>query len=314
MEDRNKQRMFFKLAAATAAVLSAFGLAACGGGGGGEANPAPAKAQESAATAHIAAEGKATPLSSELTTVKVLHPPVTWSADGSMPQGKARIGTEENPSVLQAISPGAYTTLPFDGGALSLSRGIVTDIGGNGHFAIGRWTAGSDSAGYSYNVNQGRVWALGAPLSEPVTVGEGMRCELAAATRPTASDGNTAPGALASASADLTEGTDPFGQSRNVASLKLRYSIGSDHDQTFTDDVSLGAMVLTGATRSSLATTFFGPDASKPYLVVSYGVHAPTVGLINGIAVFSCARPALQQVEQEAAASVASPVLADLEE
>lgn len=314
MEDRNKQRMSFKSAAATAAVLSAFGLAACGGGGGGESKPAPAKAQESAATAHIEAEGKATPLSSELTTVKVLLPPVSWSADGSMPQGDVRIGREENPSVLQATAPGAYTTLPLDRGALSLSRGIVTDIAGNGHFAIGRWTAGSDSAGYSYNANQGRAWALGAPLSEPVTVGEGMRCELAAATRPTASDGNTAPGALASASADLAEGTDPFGRSSNVASLKLRYSIGNDQDQTFADDVSVGSMVLTKATRSSLATTFFGPDASQPYLVVSYGVHAPTVGLINGIAVFRCAQPAVQQVEQEAAASVASPTLANLEE
>jgi hypothetical protein len=296
MENSIRQRMFVKSVVAIAAVFPVFGLSACGGGaGGGDSDGKAGSVTANSAviepsTAPIKVEGQATPLNSDLKTVMVLSPPVTWNADGTLPSDSARFAGEQPTAALKAHAPGAYTTLPWDAQVLSLSNGTVTDIAGNGHFAIGRWTAGSDSTGRSYNVNQGRVWALGAPLPDFPIVGNGLRCELIAATRPTASDGNTAPGVLTGATAVVTEEFNSKGYVDYPAVLTLQYSIGSDLGQTFTDDrVKLGSLTFSRQSRSSLATTFFGPNISKPYLVVSYGVHSPTVGLINGIAVLGCA-------------------------
>jgi hypothetical protein len=294
MKDTIERRSFPKVAAITTAMCAAFALSGCGGG---DARPGSVadKFTRSAAEANkgnaasIKIEGQSVVLSSDLKTVTVVTPPVTWNADGTMPQGTTRlVSREQLASELKALAPGAYTTLPWGKETLTLSTGTVTDMAGNGKFAIGRWTAGSDSAGQSYNGNQGRVWAVGAPVDVTLAEGEKMSCELVAATRPTTSDGNTAPGILRGATAVLTGETDWLGRAANVASITLQYSIGSDINRTFTRLAEVGGMSLDRASRSSLATAFLGPDASRPYLVMSYGVHAPTAGLINGLAVLSC--------------------------
>lgn len=291
MANRFEGWKFSNVAAIQVAVCSAWVLAGCGGGGG-NAGPAPAPtnsvAHEHAAS--IKVEGASKDLSNDIKTIAVVTPPTTWNADGTLPHGKLRLVSREQPaSALKSHAPGAFTTLPWGSETLSLSTGTVTDIAGNGHFAIGRWAAGGDSAGQSYNANQGRVWAVGAPVDVRFIEGAEIGCVLAAATRPTTSDGNTAPGVLKGAEAVAMATTDTWGGATRSISVTLRYSIGNDLDQTFSAVVPAGAMYLSRATRASMSTTFLGPDASKPYLAVSYGVHAPTAGLINGLAVLSCA-------------------------
>ena len=294
MKNTIERHAFPKAAAMTTAVCAAFALSACGGSDARPGSVADKFARSAAEAnkanaASIKVEGQSVALSSDLETVTVVTPPVTWNADGALPQGTTRLFSREQlASGLKALAPGAYTSLPWGTETLTLSTGTVTDIAGNGKFAIGRWTAGSDSSGQSYNGNQGRAWAVGAPVDVTLAEGAKMSCELVAATRPTTSDGNTAPGILRGATAVLTGETDAIGWAANIASITLNYSIGSDFNQTFTTSAQVGGMSLDRASRSSLATAFLGPDASKPYLVASYGVHAPTAGLINGLAVLSC--------------------------
>lgn len=274
-------------------MFAALGLSACGGGGDGKSPAGQPGAVANAAgndgqSAAIKVEGQSTPLASDLETIKVVTPPVTWEPDGAFPRDSVWLSTHSvSASALKAHAPGAYTTLPWGEAALSLSTGIVTDLAGDGRFAIGRWTAGSDSLGQTFNVQQGRVWAVGAPVDVKVSQ-TAMNCALVAATRPTASDGNTAPGLLKAATAVVAGALNAKGVAENSVDVSLQYSVGKDLDQTFTAAVPLRAMSTSRVTRSSLYTTFLGPDASKPYLVVSYGVHSPTVGLINGLAVLNC--------------------------
>lgn len=293
MENWIRRHSGKKTLAASVALFATVGLSACGGNGDGKGLAAKPGAVANAAgnggqSAAIKVEGHSTALSSDFASIKVVTPPATWAPDGAFPQGTVRLSAgSASASALKAVAPGAYTTLPWGKEALSLSAGTVTDLAGDGRFAIGRWTAGSDSAGQTFNVQQGRVWAVGAPV-EVALPPSGMSCTLVAATRPTASDGNTAPGLLKGATALVAGATNPLRVAENSVDVSLQYSVGKDLDQTFTATVPLNGMSLSRGARSSLYTTFLGPDASKPYLVVSYGVHSPTVGLINGLAVLNC--------------------------
>lgn len=268
--------------------LGAIALNGCGDGAKDGAKTADTAGNSGAGGASIKVEGQSLALATEMAAVTVVTPPVTWKPDGSFPHGTIRLSSRGHPaSALKAHAPGAYTTLPWGDESLALSRGAVTDLAGNGHFAVGRWTDGADSAGQSYNNKQGRVWAVGAPI-DVVVPWTGFQCRLVAATRPTSSDGNTSPGTLNSATATVAGQRDAAGVLRNYVSLSSQYSIGSDLNHTFSHHAPLGAVLTSRASKSSLYTTFLGPDASKPYLVVSYGAHAPTAGLINGLAVLSC--------------------------
>ena len=88
-----------------------------------------------------------------------------------------------NSADLKEAAPGAYVAF---GDNLSLLSGTVTDLSGNGSYAIGKWTDGSDSSGATYNRNQARFWAVGQPVDVTLKEGAVMRCTLASATRPTA--------------------------------------------------------------------------------------------------------------------------------
>ncbi|KWF03277.1 hypothetical protein [Burkholderia pseudomultivorans] len=299
MQHAGEKHRIVQVAAATLAVAAALGLSACGGGDDGGSNVAsidasaggaPAGgASSSSSSSSIRVEGESQALSSSFAEVNVLTPPVSWNADESFPSGSLVLSARSvDASLLKSEAPGAYTVLPRGKDTLSLSTGTVTDLAGNGDFAIGRWTAGSDSAGHSYNANQGQTWAVGAPVTVSLTDQSQLNCSLVAATRPTSTDGNTVPGSLDVAIAVVTRQSDALGQFYANAALTLQYSIGTDKAQIFSGNSRVGAMLTSSGTRSSLYSSFMGPNAATPYLVVSYGVYAPTAGGINGLAMLSC--------------------------
>lgn len=192
---------------------------------------------------------------------------------------------------LKEAAPGGYIAF---GDRLSLLSGTVTDLSGDGSYAIGKWTNGSDSSGATYNRNQARVWAVGRPVDVDLKAGALMRCTLASKTQPAAMDGNTAPGTLLDASAEIRRVSD---KDPAEMTLSLRYSIGQDQ-QTVTLESMPGAYTSrqreashNGAQRSeryAVASRFIGRDPLKPYLAASYTLHSPTAGLISGMVALSC--------------------------
>jgi hypothetical protein len=192
---------------------------------------------------------------------------------------------------LKEAAPGAYIAF---GDHLSLLSGTVTDLSGDGSYAIGKWTNGSDSSGATYNRNQARVWAVGRPVAVDLKPGAVMRCTLASKTQPAAMDGNTAPGTLLDASAEIRRVSD---EDPAEMTLSLRYSIGQD-EQTVTLESLPGAYTSrqsdashNGAQRSgryAVASRFLGRDPLKPYLAASYTLHSPTAGIISGMVALSC--------------------------
>jgi len=150
---------------------------------------------------------------------------------------------------LKEAAPGAYIGF---GDHLSLLSGTVTDLAGDGSYAIGKWTDGSDSSGATYNRNQARFWAVGRPVDVDLKPGAVMHCTLASKTQPAAMDGNTAPGTLLDASAEIRRASD---KDRAEMTLSLRYSIGQDA-QTVTLES------LPGAYTSRQRETFHNGGAS----------------------------------------------------
>lgn len=197
-----------------------------------------------------------------------------------------------NAADLKEAAPGAYIAF---GHQLSLLAGTVTDISGNGFYAIGRWADGSDSSGATYNRNQARFWAVGQPVDVSFKNRMAMRCVLASATRPVAADGNTPPGTLLDASAEIRR---DFPDQLPKMSLSLRYSIGQDQ-RTVTLSGAAGGYTSGNMSetrnrtpdpsqRYTLASRFFGPDPQRPHLAASYAVQAPTAGVISGMVALSC--------------------------
>jgi hypothetical protein len=298
MQNVYEKRRILQAATAAFAAVAALGLSGCGGGDGGGAGaaasgntPSNGTSDGSASSAPtIRVEGQSQSISSQYSTVRILMPPAAWNG-GQMPNGNYTLRALSQPAAaLKEQAPGAYIEIPYDssGTVKTLTKGTVADLAGNGSIAIGRWTDGADSSGATYNANQGQVWAIGVPVAIDSSVPVQMQCSLAFATRPTPTDGNTAPGSLNGATATLTSGTDTFGNPGINYTLNLQYSIGSDRDQTFVGTSAIGSTVLSAKTRSTLMSTVMGPDAKQPYLVVSYGIPAATTGNINGLVALSC--------------------------
>ncbi|KWF29864.1 hypothetical protein [Burkholderia pseudomultivorans] len=299
MQSVYEKRRVFQAVTATVAVVAALGLSACGGGddGGSSSNAASSGASSNGAQSGSASsssgmrvEGQSQSISSQVSTVRVLMPPASWNG-GQMPNGNYTLTALSQPvSTLKEQAPGAYVAIPYGstGTIKTLTKGVVTDLAGNGDIAIGRWADGADSSGATYNANQGQVWAVGVPVAIDVTSPVQMQCSLAFATRPTSADGNTAPGSLTGATATLTSGTDTFGNTAINYTLNLQYSIGSDQNQSFAGTSSVGLTELSSKTKSTLMSTVMGSNAKQPYLIVSYGIPATTTGNINGLVALSC--------------------------
>lgn len=213
---------------------------------------------------------------------------------GSLPDSTTSVlGSPVNASELEERSPGAYTGFPLGSGKrINLISGTVTDLAGNGQFAIGRWTDGSDSAAGTYNAKQGRVWAVGTPVNVTLDPGKTLSCHLDSATHathPTAANGNTAPGTLEVATATFTNsGAQPL-TSFLDGHLSLQYSIGHDEHQTFAQvSPHSQGISLSRQEQFEFISRFVGADPTHPWYLLSYAIHAPSTGTISGIAALAC--------------------------
>ncbi|PTB18274.1 hypothetical protein C9I57_24185 [Trinickia symbiotica] len=192
-------------------------------------------------------------------------------------------------AALQEAAPGAYRAF---GNRASLSSGTITDLSGNGEYAIGRWTQGADSNGGTYNANQGRAWAVGKALALTIDEGSEYHCKFQAATRPVAINGNTPPGKLKAGAAKVyvKREVSPWGDLSlsDVFDLSLEYSIGNDAAQTkAARAISIG-YVSSPTDQHTFVSRLVGSDKAKPYLAVAYTIQAPTAGTVHGVAVMAC--------------------------
>ncbi|AJX34974.1 hypothetical protein [Burkholderia oklahomensis] len=269
-----------------AMLFAAIGLSACGGGddGGGASSNASAggtAAVPAPAQSRVKIEGQSQSVLAANGYLQIVFPPVASSNYGSL-VGDSVYGRIEEASLKQD-APGVYTKFSE---MATLVAGTVTDLAGNGQFAIGRWTNGNDSRGNTYNANQGRLWALGTPVSVALAANQSLTCSLAAATRPFAVDGNTAPGALTGASAKVYP--NPAMPTSVVYDLTFQYSIGSDTPRNVTLAALPVGLGMSRVNQYQVMSQFGGADAAKPYLLVAYTVQAPTAGAIAGVAALSC--------------------------
>lgn len=267
------------------------GLSACGGSDhdGDADNPPAANVEETPTTptptapsSNIKVDGQSQTVQPANGGVRIALAPTQW-AYGSLPSGLS-IRTVDPLTLIEA-APGAYSGFPVsDSTVVSLVSGTITDLSGNGQYAIGRWTDGSDSGGGAYNVNQGRGWTAGTPATVSLAVGQVMTCVLGAATRPTASNGNVAPGTIEAASATFT-GAQPT----PTGSLTLQYSIGQDEHQTLTtSSATLGGYSSNASQQYALMGTVAGTDAAHPWYLVVYSFNTPTSGQVSGVAALGC--------------------------
>ncbi|WP_146013387.1 hypothetical protein [Trinickia symbiotica] len=192
-------------------------------------------------------------------------------------------------AVLQEAAPGAYRAF---GDRASLSSGTITDLSGNGEYAIGRWTQGADSNGATYNANQGRAWAVGKALALTIDEGSEYHCKFQAATRPVAINGNTPPGKVNAGAAKVYVKRQVLKSGdvsrRAVFDLSLEYSIGNDAAQTkAARAISIG-YVSDPTDQHTFTSKLVGSDKAKPNLTVAYTMQAPTAGTVHGVAVMAC--------------------------
>lgn len=269
-----------KVAVTVAALIAAIGLSACGGGG----NDVAAVKRESGGSP-IKVDGQSRSVEAVDGRVAVLLPPTPSSNYGvfSSDMGGS-ISKSVDAALLSEAAAGAYMQF---GDKVKLLSGTITDLSGTGQYAIGRWADGTDSEGRTYNVNQGRVWVVGQPVTPRVSPGSSLICALETSTRPVAIDGNTPPGRLRYANAVVDFTDDGFEPS--LYTVRLTYDIGNDALQMMSSSVR-GEMSTSRVNQQTLLYQFFGTDPAKPYLGVAYTTQSPTAGTIHGVAVMACTR------------------------
>lgn len=274
------------------AATMTFALAGCGGGGGsGSGNSSGTASPSSSTTTSAAANYEVSGSAQEVIQANgniagILSAP-TWTADGSLTSGRWEQGSSFAASAQKEFAPGAYMTFSDGTDTISLTSGsTIADVAGNGQFAIGRWTNGSDSLGGSYNANQGRTYGVGTPVSVSLSGSQTLSCSLVAATKPTASTGNVAPGTLNSATVTASFNN---GVNATMLSISLNYSIGADSNKPFTaSNLVANSANFSSVSAYTLISRFVGTDATQPYLLLAYGIQAPSTGTVNGMAALSC--------------------------
>lgn len=273
------------LAVSAVAVLAAMGLGACGGGSGGPGSTASQK--ETAAPNGIKVEGKSQSVQAADGKVALVLPHVPSSEYGVVRESIK--GAAIDVAALQEAAPGAYRAF---GDRASLLSGTITDLSGNGQYAIGRWMQGADSNGGMYNANQGRAWAVGKPLALTIDEGSEYHCKFEAATRPVAINGNTLPGKVKAGAAKVyvKRQASPSGSQwlSNVFDLSLEYSIGNDAAQIKSATAVPIGHVTSKPEQHAFVSRLVGSDKTKPYLTVAYTMQAPTAGTVHGVAVMAC--------------------------
>ncbi|WP_432263322.1 hypothetical protein [Cupriavidus sp. TMH.W2] len=271
-------------------VLVAALLAACGGGGGDESPSSgptsPAASSPAAPAPGLKVQGSAQTVAAVSGKVNVILSAPAWSSDGSIASGTYFMGAPFDVVGLKEAAPGAYSEFVTGTNVATLSSSAtIAEVAGNGQFAIGRWTDGSDTLGGTYNVNQGRTYAVGTPVTVNLAVGTALNCSLVASTKPTSGAGNASPGTLEIATAKVAMSS----MGSLVYNLNLTYSIGSDLHQAFSaTGVYANSGVFSSSTKSTLVSRLVGADPAKPSLMLSYGVQSASTGTVNGVAVLGC--------------------------
>ncbi|MDY7791338.1 hypothetical protein U0E10_25930 [Burkholderia ubonensis] len=183
-------------------------------------------------------------------------------------------------SLLQQAS-GAFTTLASSDSAtdcLGLDHGMVSDIQGVGSdVAIGRWNMAKDTDGNTYTNSQGVHYAVGTPLSLPVTSGTLACTQLIADTVSNDFGGPT--GTLGTASATLDLRTRTLNNlSMTIHDLNGQYTLTKA--QTPLNGVSTEGIL-------SVQTVVVGHDAKQPLVALGYSTSQPKSG-VGGVVVLSC--------------------------
>lgn len=276
MQNTNNKLLLGAIAAA------ALTLSACGGGGDGGSSSSPAAATPAPSPAPaptITVSGSATPVSGD--PLAVIFVPQNETSTKSTGYS---IASNAFPAALQlAPNNGGYTQLGIDANSLvKLNGGTVADVAGNGSFAIGRWTNGSNNIG-NVSANQGAHYAVGKPLTLPRTPGPAstLACSLLASTSPTAVSGNYAPGKVNTATAVI----DLNGPA--LQSFHLDLSIGADAhaSATVTGTILNGVLQASGVLHH---VQVMGTSASTPLLAIGYAMPTPSSGDVSGVVVLQC--------------------------
>ncbi|AQH05947.1 hypothetical protein A9R05_43945 (plasmid) [Burkholderia sp. KK1] len=289
------QTNFNKIRFISAAALVLF-LAACGGGSGGSPDTPPlAKPVTSPVTppgtppvvtqqaGDYTFSGTTNMMTGLNGKVAVVTVPDTFLSSSNSGTYFTASSVDLSAQVQQSNYGGAFTTLSNGNSiALVLSKGsTIADIGGvSGVVAVGRWTAGSDSQGGNYTVNQGAPYAVGMPLT--VSPGTGTKtCSAIVSTSPSSASGNVSPGKLNSATATLDMAT------LQVNNFTANVTIGSDTAATITKTgFPVGGVSMGGGV--SVITRFMGIDVNNPLIAIGYAGKLATTGDVNGLVVLSC--------------------------
>jgi hypothetical protein len=269
------------------AATMTFALAGCGGGGNSSGTSSTSSGATTSAAVSYQVSGSAQEVTQVNGNITGLLSAPTWTTNGSLPSGGWEHGSSFAASNQTEFAPGVYTALSDGTNSISLTSGsTIADVAGNGQYAIGRWTNGSDSVGGSYNANQGRTYGIGTPVSVTLSGSQTLSCSLAASTKPTSSTGNVAPGTLSGATVTASFNS---GLSSIMLSVSLTYSIGADSNQTFTaQNVMANTANFNSVGAYTLMNRFVGTQATQPYLLLAYGIQTPSTGTINGMAALSC--------------------------
>jgi hypothetical protein len=269
------------------AATMTFALAGCGGGGNSSGTSGTSSGTTTSAAVSYQVSGSAQEVTQVNGNIAGILSAPTWTTNGSLPTGRWEQGGSFAASIQTEFAPGVYIGLSDGTDSISLTTGsTISEVAGNGQFAIGRWTNGSDNLGGAYNANQGRTYGVGTPVSVSLSGAQTLNCSLAAATKPTSSTGNVAPGTLNGATVTASFNG---GLNSTVLAISLNYSIGADSNQTFTaSNVLANSASFSSVGAYTLISRFVGTQATQPYLLLAYGVQAPSTGTVNGMAALSC--------------------------
>jgi hypothetical protein len=194
------------------------------------------------------------------------------------------LDTESVSASLSTLATfGAYSGLGFGNGqSVSISRGVIADVAGNGVYSIGRWTNGLASTG-SLSVNQGAHYVVGLPLSVPSGSGSFV-CNQIAATSPTLVDGSLPPGVLSDATITLDRANN-----QNISGFSMDVTFDSGVGATPAPQTLTLLAPGDSPDTAVLDYAYIGTDPNNPLLALVYAGQLPATGeAFNGVAVLQC--------------------------
>jgi len=263
------------------AIASTVALSACGGGGDGSSasttNPATTGTQTPVQAA-ITVQGSAPKLTVDPLELVYVGP--NGSSSGFFGANTVATSSTAAAASQTQLGNGGYSAFNIGSVAVTLTQGTVADVAGTADYQIGRWTNGSGQNVPTMSANQGAYYIAGAPLKLVANQAGGtFACTLAAATKPTAVNGSTAPGQVLSASATIDKAA-------LTANVTVGYSIGADQSVVINKTVPVGG--FGSGNGAAVLTTTLGTDATKPILGLVFTSKGPSAGDTSGSAILTC--------------------------